>query len=145
MTGLQPRSYLGTASMLFAVTALPFALGFAFLMSFLTDIPFGRMLTLSIPGGLVFGFIFGLIMAAFLRGTTIAVNVRDRDEFVSRINVAMSELGFNPATASGNFLTFKPSFQAGLMSGMFSVVIQGSKATIVGPIMHANKLQKRLD
>ena len=143
-TGLQPRSFFGTASMLFGVTSLPFALLFGFLMSLQTGVPFGRILTISIPAGLVFGLLFGLVMAAFLKGDTFTVNIRNRDDFVSRINVAMSQIGFNPATASANFLTFKPSFQAGLMSGRFSVVIQGSKATIVGPSMHLKKIQKRL-
>jgi len=143
-TGLQPRSYFGTASMLFGVTSLPFALGFGFLMSLQTGTPFGRMLTVSIPAGLMFGLLFGLIMAAFLKGRTVTVSVCDRDDFFSRINVAMSQIGFNPATDSGNFLTFKPSFQAGLMSGRFSVVIQGEKATIVGPSMHLKKIEKRL-
>ncbi len=92
----------------------------------------------------MFGLLFGLTMAAFLKGVTITVNVRDKDEFVSQINVAMSQIGFNPATASGNFLTFKPSFQAGLLSGNFSVAIQGNKATIVGPGMYVKKLQKCL-
>lgn len=143
-TGLQPRSYLGTASMIFGVTALPFALLAGWLMSSGTGTPFGAVLVFTIPGGLMFGLLFGLTMAAFLKGVTITVNVRDKDEFVSQINVAMSQIGFNPATASGNFLTFKPSFQAGLLSGNFSVAIQGNKATIVGPGMYVKKLQKCL-
>jgi len=143
-TGLQPRSFFGTASMLFGVTSLPFALGSGFLMSLQTGTPFGKMLTVSIPAGLMFGLLFGLIMAAFMKGDTITVTVRDKDDFVTRINVAMSQIGFNPATASGNFLTFKPSFQAGLMAGRFSVAIQGGKATIVGPSMYLKKIKKRL-
>lgn len=143
-TGLQPRSYFGTATMLFGVTSLPFALGVGFLMSLQTDTPFGEMLVESIIAGLMFGLLFGLIMAVFMKGDTITVTVRDKDDFVTRINVAMSQIGFNPETASGNFLTFKPSFQAGLMVGWFSVAIHGSKATIVGPSMYLKKIQKRL-
>lgn len=143
-TTLQPRSYFGTASMFFGVTALPFGLGFGWLMSVQSGTPFGTMLKGTIPLGLMFGILFGLTMAAFFKGATIALTVRDKDEFVSQINIAMSQIGFNPATTSGNFLSFKPSFQAGLMSGKFSVVIHGTKATIVGPSLFVRKLQKRL-
>ena len=129
--------------MIFGVTSPLFALGFDFLMSLQTGVPFGRMLTISIPTGFMFGLLFGLIMAAFLKADTITVNIRDRDDFVSRINVAMSQIGFYPETGSGNFLIFKPSFWAGLMSGRFSIVIQGSKATIVGPSKYLKNIQKR--
>lgn len=143
-TGLQARSYLGTASMIFGVTALPFAVLFGFLMSFQKGVSFGQIFPESIFAGILFGLFFGLIMAVNLKGVTASVEVGDKDEFVSKINVAMSQLGFNPATSSSDFLTFKPSFQAGFLGGRFSVILQGEKATIVGPAMHVNKLLKKL-
>jgi len=143
-TGLQPRSYFGTASVLFGVTALPFGLLMGWIMSAQTGTTFGEMLIITIPGGLLFGLLFGFIMAAFLKGSTITVTVGDRDDLITRINVAMSQIGYNPATESANFLTFRPSFQAGLLAGRFSVVIQGNSATIVGPSAYIKKLAKRL-
>lgn len=143
-TGLQPRSYLGVASMIFVFSALPFALMMGWFTSMTTGAPFGKELALALPGGMGFGLAMGLICALFLRGRTISVSFADRDKFVSRINVALSEIGFNPATASGNFLSFKPSLQAGFLSGRISVVIQGSTATIVGAAWHIKKLQKRV-
>jgi|GEM_PF-1401683 hypothetical protein len=143
-TGLQPRSYLGVASMIFGVTALPFALLWAFLMGSMPDSSFGEMLPVAIPAGLAFGFFMGLILAIFMRGDTITVPFQNAQEFVSRINVAMSQIGYNPATSAADFLTFKPSFQAGFLSGRMSVVLQGNRATVVGPAMYVKKLARSL-
>lgn len=143
-TGLQPRSYLGVASQIFGLTSLPFGLLWAWLFSLQMGLSFGHVLRVGIPAGLVFGLLMGLILGAFLRGVTITVAVRGRDQFLTRINIAMSQIGYNPATESADFLTFKPSFQAGLMSGRISVVIQGSTATIVGAATHVKKLKKAL-
>ena len=142
-TGLQPRSFLGTATMLFGVTSLPFAFGLAFLMSLESNESFGKLLIATIPGGLLFGILFGLTMAVFFKGATIIVNIGNREKFVALINVAMSQIGYNPTVSSANFLNFKPSFSAGLMAGKISVVIEGNKATIIGPSMYVKKLQKR--
>ncbi len=143
-TGLQFRSYFGTAAIIFGETAPLFALLAGLVLSAETGTSFGAMLEQAIPAGIMFGLFFGLIAAHFLKSVTITVPVRDRDEFVSRIYVAMSQIGYNAATASGNFLTFKPSFFAGLASGRFCVVIQGNQATIVGPSIYLKKIQKRL-
>jgi len=143
-TGLQPRSYFVVAAMIFGVIALPYTLLMVWFRPAWEGISFGTNLIMTIPEGLMFGIVFGLVGAAFLKGATITVNVGDRDEFISRVNVAMSQIGFYPDTASGNFFTFKHSL-SGFISGKLSVVIKENKATIVGPAMHVKKLKKRLD
>lgn len=140
---LQPRSYLGAASMVFGVTALPFALLFAGLMSAITGEAFGAILGLALPGGLAFGLAMGLIAGAFLRGETVVLSFPSRTELMTRLSVALAELGYNPATSSGDFLTFKPSFQAGLLAGRISVAVRGGTATVVGATMHVKRLKKR--
>jgi hypothetical protein len=57
----------------------------------------------------------------------------------------MSQLGYHPATGDGSFLTYKPSFQAGLAAGRVSVQLRGGDAVIVGPRMYLRKLLDRLD
>lgn len=130
--------------MIFGVTALPFALLMEWILTEQKGIPFGTMLVMTIPEGLMFGIVFGLVMATFLKGATITVNVGDRDEFISRVNVAMSQIGLNPDTASGNFFTFKHPFSTNFISGKLSVVIKENKATIVGPATCVKKLKERL-
>lgn len=143
-TRLQPRSFLGTATMIFGVTALPFALGTALLMSLESEESFGKLLVVTIPVGLIFGILFDLAMAVFFKGVTITVNFSNREKFVALINVAISQIGYNPTTSSINFLNFKPSFSAGLMTGKTSVILESNKATIIGPSIYINKLKRHM-
>lgn len=143
-TGIQPRSYLGAVTMIFTFTALPFALVVEWLMAMMTGEPFGQSIATTLTAGLLFGFFMGLILGLFVKGETITTRFTGKDAFVSRINVTLSEMGFNPATVSSSFLSFKPSLQAGLMMGTISVVIRGSTATIVGASWYMRKLRKLL-
>ncbi len=97
-TGLQPRSYFSTVIMLFGINALPFAL--------LSSLTMGNALSKTIPAGLFFGLFFGLIMAMFLKGDTIKIYIENKDEFISQINIAMSQIGFNPVIMSDDFLGY---------------------------------------
>lgn len=140
----EPRSYTGTAGMLGAITALPFAILVSWMFAAMQQRSFGEILPFGLGAGLFFGLFFGLTMAFFLKGETTTVEVRDVKGFVSRLNVAMSQLGYNPASQTEDFFTFKPSFQAGLAAGRISVQLQEGQAVIVGPKMYIKKLLKRL-
>jgi hypothetical protein len=140
----EPRSYAGTAIMLGAITALPFAILWSWLFAAMQQRSFGEILSFGIGAGLFFGLFFGLTMAFFLKGETATVEVRDAKGFVSRLNVAMSQLGYNPATQTEDFFTYKPSFQAGFTAGRISVQFQDGQAVVVGPKMYVKKLLKRL-
>ena len=140
----EPRSYAGTAIMLGAITALPFAILWSWMFAAMQERSFGEILPFGLGAGLFFGLFFGLTMAVFLKGETATVEVRDAKGFISRLNVAMSQLGYNPATQTEDFLTYKPSFQAGLAGGRLSVQLQEGQAVIVGPRMYVKKLLKRL-
>ena len=140
---LQPRSYLATATMIFLIGAL-WGPGLGGLMHILMYIVTGEGIAvwefkLTILGGLLFGLFMALIFAPFLRGGKISVRFTSRQKFVSRLSVVLSEFGYNPAIASGDFLTFKR-----WGGWKISAVIQGETATIVGPIMYVKKLQDRL-
>ena len=141
---LEPRSYAGTAIMLGATTALPFAILSSWLFAAMERRSFGEILPIGLAAGLFFGLFFGLTMAFLLMGKTAIVEVADKKGFVSRLNVAMSQLGYNPASQTDDFLTYKPSFQAGLAAGRISVQLQEGHAVVVGPKMYVTKLLQRL-
>jgi len=105
---------------------------------------FADVLPFGLGAGMFFGLFFGITMAFFLRGATATVFVSDRNAFVSRLNVATSQLGYNPATQTEDFFTYKPSFQAGLAAGRISVQLFERRAVIVGPKMYVKKLLRRL-
>ncbi len=141
---MQPRSFWGTFVMLAATTALPFALLWSLLFSLMMGWEFGQVLRVGIWGGIAFGLLFGFVMAFFVKAVTISVAFQDKEAFLQRLNVALAELGYHPQSQTKTFLTYKPSFQAGLLAGKISVQIEQSSATIVGPSTYLKKLQKRI-
>jgi hypothetical protein len=140
----EPRSYAGTAIMIGAATALPFAILWSWLFAAMQQRSFGEILPFGIGAGFFFGLFFGLTMAFFLKGETATIEVADKKDFISRLNIAMSQLGYNPATQTDDFFTYKPSFQAGLAAGRISVQLQEGQAVVVGPKVYVKKLLKRL-
>src|SRR5207248_10142006 len=94
----EPRSFAGTALMIGGITSLPFAILWSGLFAAMQHQSFGDILPFGLGAGLFFGVFFGLAMAFFLKGETVAVEVRDKKAFISRLNVAMSQLGYNPAS-----------------------------------------------
>jgi hypothetical protein len=140
----EPRSYVGTAMTIGAITALPFSILWSWLFASMQQRSFGEILPFGMATGFFFGLFFGLTMAFFLKGATTTIKVADKKGFVSHLNVAMSELGYNPATQTDDFFTYKPSFQAGLAAGRISVQLTEGQAVVVGPKMYIKKLLKRL-
>jgi hypothetical protein len=130
--------------MFFAITALPFGLLWSLLFAAMQQQSFGEILPFGLVAGLLFGLLMGLTMAFFLKGETATVDVSDERDFISRLNVAMSQLGYNPATRADDLFTYKPSFQAGLAAGRIAVQLQPGRAVVVGPKMYVRKLLKRL-
>jgi hypothetical protein len=140
----EPRSYLGTAIMVGAITALPFAILWSLLFAVVMNRSFGEILPFGLGAGFFFGLFFGLTMGFFFKGETADIEFADKKGFVARLNVAMSQLGYNPATQSEDFFTYKPSLQAGLAAGRISVQVFENHAIVVGPRMYVKKLIQRL-
>jgi hypothetical protein len=141
---VKPRSFLGTFLTLAGITSLPFALLWSLLYSKMMGMDFGQVLLTGIWAGIAFGVIFGFVMAFFLRAETISVPVQDRETFLATLNVELAEMGYHPESQAGDFFTFKPSFQAGLLAGRISAQIQHGSATIVGPLKYVRKLRERI-
>jgi len=141
---MKPRGFWGTFAMVAGVTALPFALLWSLLFSAMMGMDFGQVLRIGIWTGIAFGLSFGFVMAFFMKADTISIHIQDQGAFMARLNVGLAELGYHPESRTENFLTFKPSFQAGLLAGRISVQIEQSSATIVGPSAYVKKMQKRI-
>jgi hypothetical protein len=141
----EPRSYAGTAIMIGAITALPFAVLWSWLFAAMQDQSFGEILPFGLLAGLLFGLVFGLTMAAVFKAETASVAVSDKQHFISTVNSALSQFGYTPASQFDDFFTYKPSFQAGLVAGTISVQLTEQQAVIVGPKIYVNKLFKYID
>jgi hypothetical protein len=141
---LERRSYIDTAFMLVAVLVFPGALVCSWLLAAVLGRPFGEVLPLGFGIGTMFGLSCALIGAVYLKGETATIEVADRRRFIAQLNVATAQLGYNPATQTDGFFTYKPSFQAGLPAGRISVQLQAEQAIVVGPKWYVRMLVKRL-
>lgn len=130
--------------MIAGITALPFGLLWSILFSIMMGIDFGQVLKVGIWAGIAFGLFFGFVMAFFMKANTISILVHDKKSFIDKLNIGLAEIGYHPESQTDNFLTFKPSFQAGLLAGKISIQIGQNSATIIGPSTYVKKLQKRI-
>ena len=136
-TGIEPRSYWGSFIIIFFTNGLLFGLVMGFVMS-LQGIDFILSFLIN---WILFGTASGLLMAHFIKGKTLKIKFDNKEKFIAKVNVAMSQMGYNQVSSSENFLDYKPSFFAGLQSGKFSVAINGNEATLVGPAPKIKKMQ----
>ncbi|MBI4801205.1 MAG: hypothetical protein HY796_01660 [Elusimicrobia bacterium] len=143
---MKPRGFWYIFSVITLITAsfaLLYSLGFSLIMG----VGFGQSLhnvIISMCFGLVFVLSIGVGMAFTMKAITVPVTFQDRKAFLSRLNVVLAEIDYHPVSQIGSFLTYKPSFQAGLLAGNISVQIDDNSATMVGPSCYIKKLQKWL-
>ncbi|MCS6777955.1 MAG: hypothetical protein RMJ43_13675 [Chloroherpetonaceae bacterium] len=140
----EPRGYLGTTIAVGSHTGLAFAIGWTLLHSIAENRPLREVVPFGLSAGFVFGLLTGLLAALFLREETVHVGFSNSEAFMARLNVALSQLDYHPATRSHSFFTYRPSFQAGWMAGRISVQLYQGMAVIVGPRMYVDKLVARL-
>lgn len=142
---VEPRSFAGTAVMIGSITSIPFALLWSWLFAAMQQSSFGEVLPFGLFAGLLFGFLFGPVMASFFKGETATVQFVDRKRFVTTLHGALSQLGYHPGTDHGDFITYRPSLQAGLLAGRISVHLGDEEAVMVGPKIYIERLLQRLD
>jgi hypothetical protein len=131
---MNPRGYLATATMFGTITALPFGL----LFSLLTNIP----VEAGLIAGIFFGLLFGPFMAIFFRGMRVrlpATNAR----FDGLLQQAMAEFGYYLESQIGSSMTFKPSFQAGLLAGRITITKAADGVDVFGPAFYVKKLNRK--
>jgi len=141
---MRPRSFWATFAIIASITALPFGLAVSWLFSLIWGVEFGEALSVGVWGGIAFGLLFGFVMAFFMKAVTISVPFQDKEAFLSKLNIALAEIGYHPESQTEGFLTYKPSFQAGLLAGKISIQIEQTSAKVVGPSTYVQKLQKRI-
>ena len=141
---MKPRGFWGTFFTIATSTAVIFALIYSWLFAVIDRNDFGQVF---IRGGLWMGIFLGtglgLGMAPFFKAERISMKFRDKDSFLSRLNIALAELGYHPESQIEDFITYKPAFPAGfgLIDGKISLLIGDKSATVVGPHMALLKLQ----
>lgn len=131
--------------MIAGYSTFPMILLSSLIHSLVWDIKYSQALPFGIFYGISFGLLFGLIGALYIKTLTISIPLKDRVEFYSKLNITLAELGYHPESQTGNFFTYRPSFQAGLLSGKISIQIENCNAEIIGPNMYIKKLQKILN
>ncbi|MBC8175385.1 MAG: RDD family protein [Candidatus Marinimicrobia bacterium] len=141
---IKPRGFWATFGRFAAITALPFALLCSLLFYLMMDLEFESVLHLGIWYGIAFGLLFGFLMAFPFKAVTISETYQDKNAFLARLNIALAKIGYHTQSQTEIFTTYKPSIQAGLLSGKISVQIEDSSCTIVGPEIHIKKLKKQL-
>jgi hypothetical protein len=124
--------------------AVPFALVWAWHSSALEEQPMGKFITSGLNRGLLAGLFFGIMMGFTQKCVTANVSVADTRTFLSRLNVALAQLDYHPATQTEHFFSYRPSFRGGWLGGRISVHLQEGTAVIVGPNSPVKKLLKRL-
>jgi TIR domain len=152
--GPEPRSFLKVAWMVFTWSAVLTTVLFGAVMTIVlsvgvdqsADKVFADVAPWAVLFGLRMGLVFGVIGGSLWQGRKIIVNFGRRDEFITSVNVAMSELAFSPAQGSADVLSFRASSSVRrVIAGPISVILGTGIATIVGPAWHIGRLKTRLE
>ncbi len=140
---MKPRGFWAT----FAFIGVVSGIGFAFLLSLFYSFTTGQsfidlFINFGLLAGLGFGLLFGFVMAFLLKAESVVLPVRDPVEFNKMCSYAMNELHYTPAGQVGQTLTFKPTFQAGILGWNIIVQVEADRATFTGPKMLIKKLHR---
>lgn len=144
---MTPKSRTDVFVYLASVCGLAWALGMAAILQ-------------ESPGSwIVFGAVFGLLMAAVgtprLVGDTRTLPFAgDKEGFIARLNIAASQLGYEPSAQVGDFLSYKATGDSSFSFGPIKIApasylalgvqLANNVATIVGPHKAAVDLEARL-
>jgi hypothetical protein len=98
------------------------------------------------PRGVIMGLIFGLIAGLFLRGKIATIEVvGEKRSFVSRVNIVLWRLGYQPATQAEDLFTYRPGLELLGSSGRIGVQLRDEdRAEIFGPKLQVEKVIRAL-
>jgi hypothetical protein len=104
-----------------------------------------RTTILTVIGGWL-GFIIFISLVLALAGMkdTMTVPVYDGDNFVQRVNSAITSLRYRPLSQTANVLIYKPPVIGGVLAEKITVQIGQGTATITAPRNLLKKIQQRL-
>lgn len=143
---MQGRSYADVFIYIASVTGLVWALGMA---AILQESPASWVV-----GGAIFGILMALFGAPKLVGETRELHYQDKEQFVAKLNVATSQIGYRLASRTDDFLAFDATDQSSYSIGPIKVApaswiamnaqLAGGTATLVGPRYALEEITKRL-
>lgn len=140
---MKPRGYFGTFLYLAAASGLLFALLLSLVFAFTSrESFFDILIHLGLLAGLAFGVLFGAIMAIFMKAETLIVPFQDSTQFMTDLNFALARLGYHPDVQAGQFITYRPGVQSGILAPTISLQLNPGSATLIGPSMQIKKLKK---
>jgi hypothetical protein len=93
-------------------------------------------------GGFII-FISFILALAGMKGT-LSLPIYDRNEFLHRVNSAITSLRYRPLSQTQNLLIYKPPVVGGLLAEKISVQLEQTSATITAPRNLLKKIQARL-
>jgi hypothetical protein len=141
-----PSSSTEVFAYLVAIPGLLFAIGMAALIG-------GTAASWAIVGAL-FGLFAALVGTKKLTGETCVIECSDKDTFVSRLNVACVQYGYEPDKRVDDFLVFEPNEKSSYTIGpiklaparflRLGVQLEPGQATFVGPRALLARLRERL-
>jgi len=104
-----------------------------------------RTTILTVIGGWL-GFIIFISLVLALAGMkeTMTVPIYDGDNFVQRVNGAITSLRYRPLSQTANVLVYKPPVIGGFLAEKIIVQIGQGAATITAPRNLLRKIQQRL-
>ncbi len=138
------RGYFASSVFIFNKTALPFALVWSVIFFLMGGGAFVNVLFYGTVAGCAFGIVGGLVMATFIRGKKTNLIFSERNAFQNALTIALAKIGYHPENQCADVLTFKPSPQAGSLSGEITVSVGDKVAVLIGPAIYVTRVTRLL-
>jgi hypothetical protein len=123
-----------------------FAVAVSALFAAFQDRSFGDVFPMALKWGVFFGALVAVVVAFTSGPVRATIKFLEKNDFVTHLNMATSQLGYSAAANTGDLMTFKPSIQTGgVFAGLVSLQLQDDQAAIFGAKFHVMKILKRME
>jgi len=140
---MRPRSPVRTFAIVFALSAAPMGIMWAWLFALMQGQPFGRILPFGLGFGVTVGLFLGIQMAYLLTQVVRVVRFTDRIEFSRNLDAVIAKMRYIEAVKENEAVIYKPRRRSGAGVAI-AVQIDARQATLVGPRMIMSGLLKLL-
>lgn len=126
---------------------LLWAAGFSFLYAAIENTSFERVFPVALRSGILVGLLMALFAPFSLVRLRATIRFSEKNDFVARLKMATSQLGYVAVSATADLMTYRPSFKTAvdLLLGPTSVQLEHDHAVMSGAKMHVKKILKRLE
>jgi hypothetical protein len=123
------------------------AVGFSFLFAAFENRSFEDVFPIALKTGILVGLLMAVFAPFSLVCVRATIRFSEKNDFVARLKTATSQLGYVAVSATGDSMTYRPSFKTAvdLLLGPTSVELEHDHAIMSGPKMHVKKIVKRLE